>query len=96
MPKFYIIPHYILEDISSKHGMSMGVLSDVLETYANKIEALTSEMAISYWIQVKALGYANESMIDVWDEHLNLRTRFFLGVDSEGKPHRLYMEQKEK
>lgn len=70
----------------AKVGMSMGVLTDVLETYANKIDAPTALDAVGHWIQTKALGYENDTFMEIWTDKFNkVNWGFFVGVDSKGK-----------
>lgn len=59
---------------------------DMLEIYANKIDAPTAEDAVGYWIQTKALGYENDTFMEIWtDKFARVCWGFFVGVDAKGK-----------
>jgi hypothetical protein len=73
---FYIIPSIVIHTAAANYGMSMGVISDILELHADKVSADTGEEAVAIWKdRLFRHRYLEGTQFQVWDAQFNKRKK---------------------
>lgn len=73
---FYIIPSIIIHTAAANCGMSMGVISDILEFHADRVRADTGEEAVAIWKdRLSRNHYLPGTVFEVWDAQFNKRKK---------------------
>lgn len=68
MSLYYIIPETFIPNVAKIHGLSMGVITDVLICYADRVESDTVNGAVAIWMQTQE---QSPETYEVWDQNFN-------------------------